>query len=1018
MQAAALQGADARPNNGCKDCNKIGLAILPVVAMPVPNALRAASGELKALDAHYVADDLKAHWMVLRTLPMGYLYVFKPDRTWDIYVVDREGLLRLVPSLSACPANAADQKPMSEQCKRSGDNLPAQVIAVDPKKHATVWLAFSRHRWTADVLKDYAANKRGGRDKRMTKLDVMAAANGSLGTGSKAKNAVQFGVPMSAGIGQVVADYAGHDTREAINGQTLELLQQRSDQGSRLAQVMAKISANTAGKTGAVIVLPDDLGVAKALNASRNAVHVERAALLKEYLRYDFVHRAAAGFKKQCEKQGEVQRWNEKYSKAYSQSLLDDKLKERDKKLKAIDQRLGDLAQDWVHWMRRPGLAALFAGDFDQHDFCEGMQAAVAGADCLHGAGAQQVERDLIQAWLQGDVKDEDNILWKALAGNSKSLLERLADTKDLMAPGLDTVKNLWAGMDEFEKSLSPAGAALVLRLRAGSSDPIAAAVAKLLHVLASTVGGTVSALGKVGSCGVMIVALFAGVRAAPMRHNVTLQQAIIDAQAAAHGATATPKGSTVRKFNSVSWRYSLLEATDVLLAKGGATITQTRMVILQVWKKTGWVNVGGAAKVGIPNPMAATPLGASAAVLPPAANVSGLSVWRRFGHVLREGGGNAVMASGVLYFQMQSLDLVNEDLGKAGNGDKALELTAAYFAALVGMAGAVSEITAASIQMTAKIAGVDLAKVAPMLGGRLQLANFVRGAAVVGGVLGSVSGIAMGVSAYFKKNSLQAAGDHDAAKWTTAVAAVGFAGGLTSGIGALVASGGAGSMVGSTLLGVGPAGWALLTAGIVVVGLYVAYQAAEATDDPIEAWLKQCVAGRAPIKFTAESEVGGYNNLFQLSLQVDASDHISMGKHNVAIRIAAPCIDAQSRINYQLEVLDSAGNCNKVVRGLMLGEVSSNIEDPAAGVSMIGGGITLQTLTNRSEQGVVVRLDLVGGYTPAGLRDPVSGTIAKYARRSIKQVRLKVFYLPLSRTEPAWALPGSEGKDFIYTPA
>ena len=29
---------------------------------------------------------------------------------------------------------------------------PAQVIT-GPSKHASVWLAFSRHRWTADVLK-------------------------------------------------------------------------------------------------------------------------------------------------------------------------------------------------------------------------------------------------------------------------------------------------------------------------------------------------------------------------------------------------------------------------------------------------------------------------------------------------------------------------------------------------------------------------------------------------------------------------------------------------------------------------------------------------------------------------------------------------------------------------------------------------------------------------------------------------------------------------------------------------
>src|SRR4051812_39211795 len=107
-------------------------------------------------------------------LPPGYVYVLKPDLTCVAYLVDAEVLLRMIPA-AAAPAKPGDMQQMSEACKRKGDNLPAQVIAIDPKKHASVWLAFSRHRWTPKVLADYAANKDGRRDQRMTKVDVMAA---------------------------------------------------------------------------------------------------------------------------------------------------------------------------------------------------------------------------------------------------------------------------------------------------------------------------------------------------------------------------------------------------------------------------------------------------------------------------------------------------------------------------------------------------------------------------------------------------------------------------------------------------------------------------------------------------------------------------------------------------------------------------------------------------------------------------------------------------------------------------
>ena len=79
------------------------------------------------------------------------------------------------------------------------------------------------------------------------------------------------------------------------------------------------------------------------------------------------------------------------------------------------------------------------------------------------------------------------------------------------MKPGLSAPKfrgNLRSAVDEFEKSLPTDAAGMLMRLRAGGSDPIAAAIAKLLHVSASNVGEATSALGKTGARAVLITAL------------------------------------------------------------------------------------------------------------------------------------------------------------------------------------------------------------------------------------------------------------------------------------------------------------------------------------------------------------------------------------------------------------------------------------------------------------------------------------------------------------------------------
>jgi len=302
-------------------------------------------------------------------------------------------------------------------------------------------------------------------------------------------------------------------------------------------------------------------------------------------------------------------------------------------------------------------------------------------------------------------------------------------------------------------------------------------------------------------------------------------------------------------------------------------------------------------------------------------------------------------------------------------------------------------------------------------------MAGFVRGAAAMGGMLGGVSGLAMSLASFSKAISLKEAGDQDAANWTYALSAVSFAGAVTGSVGALTASGaaaasaGTASLVGGTLLGIGPAGWAILTVGAVVIGVYLAYRGAEATDDPIESWLKRSVAGIAPEKFGAQDEVSNYNELFNLPLEVGMSGSTSMGRHTTVVRMAAPPLDKQSQLAYRLSIVGTNGSSHVVQGEVMLkgGKVTSNI--PADLMPQHMGAISVSTIRSETDQGMLLRVMVEGRYMPAGSRDPSTGEILRAAKCAVKQISLAVQYKPLSESEPAWVLPGPSGQELSYSP-
>jgi hypothetical protein len=424
IRQAAAQGTSSRPQNGCKDCVKTGLAILPVVPTIAPQALRNSSPELKALDARFRAEDLTEHWYVLRTLPAGYLYVFKEaEQSWDCYAVDREGLLRWM-APAALPASPAEVMPMSQACRRNADNVPAQVIAIDPKRHPRIWMAFSRYRWTQAVLDDYAADKDGRRSRRMSAVDVTAAANNQLGAGL----AVPHGATMSAAsIGSFVADFAPAAARDALNRHLIEPVRDRASAAAALAQKMAQISRATPGATGCLIVVNDPVGNAIELGASRDAVALEIAkasGLLDadgKRARERIVAEAIEAIRASAEKNPGPwydrnygpERFMKHVNRTRVQAALQDS-KSFSANLKLVDAR----SADYVAVKESPLWKAQQRWDFDAANDQSAQDHAQMVADSTRGSGVTKLEKERVwyPALVDMQAADPDNWFYRAMA--------------------------------------------------------------------------------------------------------------------------------------------------------------------------------------------------------------------------------------------------------------------------------------------------------------------------------------------------------------------------------------------------------------------------------------------------------------------------------------------------------------------------------------------------------------------------------------------------------------------------
>ena len=279
-------------NPECPNCNKSGLAILPVRYAVVPAAVEAA---LPPPLGNKVSDvPLKHHKYALRTLRQGYLYLFHEKHPkgkqikWEVYSSSDNGTLWKQISISSIQAISSEPA-----CSRTGHNIPASVITIEnPEKCGKVWLAFSEHAWSAETFKQFESDS-ALRDRRMqtflpaTWITAGGYRHGLPATKANLDHVIEYKTDFKASslTGGNVTEISTEDGKyEAdklkVQG-TRYQLHMRDGEKQSLLTTLNEISTKKDGTkvTPVIIALWDAVGITQELNGFRN----DAAGWMKKY---------------------------------------------------------------------------------------------------------------------------------------------------------------------------------------------------------------------------------------------------------------------------------------------------------------------------------------------------------------------------------------------------------------------------------------------------------------------------------------------------------------------------------------------------------------------------------------------------------------------------------------------------------------------------------------------------------------------------------------------------------------
>ena len=867
-QVALTTSADAAQSGRCTDCIKAnGLAILPLVTGLLPNLLLPGdepaipeqfqlNAPLRDLSQALSAADLKHHWYYMRALPAGYLYLLLPDDTWQSYLVDKSGLLRQMPPLNMpSPADSVEPMDQSGACRSPEHNpIALQFIVLDPDKTPSVWIAFSRYRWSQQVLDDYREDKDGSRKQRMNLLNVAAAARGELGIGS----AVPNGQVVTAQLGKHVADYSAKFTRTLINSISVEDLHPRGERAflscaqpqsdtAKLAAQMAQASENSTVNSGIFLVLDDVVGHAMQLNYLRNRTAADMCDLEgmgdKEKMRKRIVAECIEGIRRNAELHPGP--WYarhygpERYLRHIDQAAWQDARREN-AALEELKQRIPGISEDFCTVMQSPSWRQQQRTDFSDHpDSALSHEKMVA--HCLAGSG--QTRREQEQLWdpvLALEPGAPDNWLTRSLGGLSASYLDYLAQTPGEQDDAYNAAKKaqdlvvsfLGNGVKKIEAIRT------AIRIRRAANINTAILIETSAGHLFRLRDQNVKAYRKLVRQVTLALITRDDVVPAPTRTRGTWQQvvqrwtAVIlgDPRVVARAPIGVTQGSTVG--------LSELRKPALSGAVQGAVVLEPPRTSKESVATIAWVverlEQGG--KLDYEQlrklKLAELDLTTQAATRPTLNNAMLQNQLKRLGQQADIG-----LSAGALFFQvMQAADIVKQFSEARNPGTKEWQdLTIGLTYSIIGTVGAGLEL-AAAVQA---LRGVD----------KVVIGAMMRRAAAVGVVAGVIDGL----YTMYKGGKKVSVGDIDSGYWTMGAGALFVVAGVASyGLGGAAAASFAGGIATGIAGLMGPIGWALLLVATLGLGLYFSWQAF-ATDDqnllPVEYWLDNGVFGKGAFR-------------------------------------------------------------------------------------------------------------------------------------------------------------------------
>lgn len=901
---------DRRPGEqqDCENCTRQGLAILPVryALLPEVKGAKLPAGltvDGPALDANVASYGL-------RTLRQGYLYVYIEGKTergaeekrWDCYGVTPEGRLR-GPYTAAVVVGKTDAFTCGRTEGGSHAVKASYITIPNANLVTTAHFIFSQDPLSDETRAELAANT-----GRMQSININAWLGGPLPASTGA-----VGVELlSTHVMEYLANPLGADKAP--------LQTQWSNRSAEATATPLQMTAAMKGKYAGramVLALHDRIGMVQELINARGYFEGKINELATENARKLFVASATENLRLDFEKRGKKADWDKKYGTAYEKADVD-KFKSYYMQLYTpLENKRNAYSKMWCAWMGHANQNKVINSlnnRYHPNSPMDCVNQTRTVADMLNGTGKLSAEVALWQRWMGGSAVNKDNLLDRAISGGSASLIAFLTSRKDAAGPNVvDAFKTFYTAVDEWEKSnqkhmdyIRRASQGLV----PAGIDPREWAVRRGeqlfegLHKFYQTMAGNVSQL-NAGAAkhirhAVLAGILYFNVRFKPLPQNMTAAELAMDLKEVRWGTDAANKLQVLESTPTKRiYQINTTEFMDIV-AVDAKRLTIVQFHVHETRTPAGlWVPAGNISAGGIILPDGFTP----SATTP--SRVNGFLVAKQWTMGKVKGGGTAFGFSAlVLFFQYKAIEDSLQTLGDPNAKDSAKsDARLALAGAAIGAAGAFAEGAAATWQLASK--GVATTTVARLAAG--------------GGVLGAVSSAVAAWQAWAQGGDSRLRGDNDSATFSRAAAiSLGIAS-VASAAGALTGLG----LFGGTMLGIGPVGWAVLAIGAIVVGIAMLFGASFTKDDPLEAWLKQCLYGTASKKFSDSDEVAAFNKIFELPLDAKLTYGTQMlgAQHIIEAIVTIPRLQGRAQrfeIVMSFDTLDANGSLTSSVRGVV----------------------------------------------------------------------------------------------------